>query len=263
MIRIIMSPVELSPNLFALLFATGFAAGFVDSIAGGGGLISLPVLLATGMPPQMALGTNKLQGSFGALVAAYNYIKKGEVKLRDTWIGSLFTLIGAMIGAWAIQRLDPWFLNYMIPVLLSAVFLYTLFTKKLGQTTTRAKMPLNLFLLIFGLGLGFYDGFFGPGAGSFWTAAFMALMGFTMTRAAGFTRIMNFVSNIVALAMFILGNNVIYSLGLSMALGQVLGARIGSGLAIKKGAGFIRPIFLTVVFLTIVRLAYVNYSTLL
>ncbi|MCP4116652.1 MAG: TSUP family transporter [Desulfobacteraceae bacterium] len=256
-----MDPIELTPHLFLLLFGTGFSAGFVDSIAGGGGLIALPVLLSTGISPQMALGTNKLQGSFGTLSATCNYIRKGELKLNETWTGALFTMIGAMTGAWAIQHLDAGFLNRIIPFLLVAVFLYTLFSRNLGTSTTRPKLPRNLFFMIFGLGLGFYDGFFGPGTGSFWTAAFIAVMGFTMTRAAGFTRIMNFVSNIVALTMFIIGDNVLYSVGLCMALGQVLGARMGSSLAIQKGAGFIRPIFLTVVFLTIVRLVYLNYST--
>ena len=258
-----MPPIELSPQLVLLLFGTGFSAGFVDSIAGGGGLIALPVLLSTGISPQMALGTNKLQGSFGTLSATYNYIKKGEVKLNEAWTGALFTLVGAMTGAWAIQHMDAGFLNQIIPFLLVAVFLYTLFSRNLGTGATRPKLPRNLFFLIFGLGLGFYDGFFGPGTGSFWTAAFIAVMGFTMTKAAGFTRIMNFVSNIVALAMFVIGDNVLYSVGLCMALGQVLGARVGSNLAIQKGTSFIRPIFLTVVFLTIVRLVYVNYSSLI
>ncbi|MBI9088655.1 MAG: TSUP family transporter [Desulfobacterium sp.] len=257
-----MPPIELSAPLVLLLFGTGFSAGFVDSIAGGGGLIALPVLLSTGISPQMALGTNKLQGSFGTLSAAYNYIKKGEVKPGEAWTGALFTLTGAGTGAWAIQHMDAQFLNKIIPFLLVTVFLYTLFTKDLGTGTTQAKLPQNLFFLIFGLALGFYDGFFGPGTGSFWTAAFVVVMGFNMTKASGFTRIMNFISNIVALAIFMIGDNVLYDLGLCMALGQVLGARLGSNLAIQKGAGFIRPIFLTVVFLTIVRLVYLNYSTL-
>ena len=254
-----MPQIELSPHLFALLFATGFFAGFVDAIAGGGGLISLPVLMSTGMPPQMALGTNKLQSSFGTLIAAWNYTSKGEVEIKKTLVGILFTLVGALAGAWTIQRLDPWFLSYIIPLMLVAVFLYTLFSRNLGLVTTRARLSLNLFFMIFGLALGFYDGFFGPGTGNFWMTAFMVVMGFNMTRAAGFTRIMNLVSNLVALAMFVVGQNVVYSVGITMALGQIIGARLGSSLAIKRGGGFIRPVFLVVVFFTIVRLVYLNY----
>ena len=139
------------------------------------------------------------------------------------------------------------------------VFVYTLMTKDLGTVQGRAKMGKNLFFLIFGLCLGFYDGFFGPGTGAFWTGALLILLGMDMTSATGTTRIMNFTSNVVALAVFIIGGNVLYSAGLVMAGGQIIGARIGSGMAIERGTPFIRPIFLTMVFLTIVRLIYVNY----
>ena len=113
--------------------------------------------------------------------------------------------------------------------------------------------------ILFGLSLGFYDGFFGPGTGSFWTAALLVLLGYDMTQAAGTTRIMNFTSNIVALCVFIVGHNVLYRAGIYMAAGQIIGARIGSGLAIRNGARFIRPLFLVVVFLTIARLGYLYY----
>ena len=252
-----MPSVELTPVLFAFLFTGGLFAGFVDSIAGGGGLISLPVLLTAGLPPQLALGTNKLQGSFGTFSSAFNYIRKGKADLKKSYVGIIFTLIGAMLGAWVIQQLEPSFLKPIIPFLLAAVFVYTLFSRRLGYAPRRAVIPESLFFILFGMGLGFYDGFFGPGAGSFWTAALLIFLGYDMTRAAGSTRIMNFTSNLVALCMFIAGGNVLYSAGLCMAAGQVIGARAGSSLAIRKGAGFIRPVFLTVVFLTIVRLFYV------
>ena len=250
---------EISFSIFTLLFLGGFCAGFVDSIAGGGGLISLPVLLSVGLPPQLALGTNKLQGSFGTFSASYNYIRNGKADLKESLLGIVFTFIGAALGAWLIQRLNPVFIKHLIPILLMGVFIYTLMTKDLGFKERRAFLDKRLFFVIFGLGLGFYDGFFGPGTGSFWTVALMVLLGLDMTKAAGATRIMNFTSNIVALSVFVIGQNVLYSAGLCMAGGQIIGARIGSGLAIKKGARFIRPIFLFVVFLTIVRLSYMYY----
>lgn len=250
---------EMTIEIFVVLFLGGFAAGFVDSIAGGGGLISLPVLLSVGLPPQLALGTNKLQGSFGTFSSSYNYIRNGKVDLKACWAGVVYTLVGAGIGAVFIQRLDPGFIRHLIPILLLVVFFYTLFSKGLGDRQRVAMMPAHLFFFIFGLGLGFYDGFFGPGTGSFWTAALLVLLGHDLTRAAGATRVFNLTSNVVALAMFVIGNNVLYSAGLCMALGQVVGARLGSGMAIKKGARFIRPIFLTVVFLTIIRLVYLYY----
>ncbi len=250
---------ELTLQTYILLFLTGLCSGFVDSIAGGGGLIALPVLFSVGLTPQVALGTNKLQGSFGTLSASYNYIKKGVVRLDENLLGMLFTLIGAMLGAWAIQQMRAGFIEHLVPVLLLFVFFYTLFTKDLGHAPGNPKMPRHFFYFIFGLGLGFYDGFFGPGTGSFWTAAILIFLGRDMRKASGVTRIMNFVSNIVALSIFIIGGNVMYSVGLCMAVGQIIGARTGSSLAIKKGAGFIRPIFLTVVFLTIVRLVWKTY----
>ena len=252
-------PMDLNAPTYLLLFATGLCAGFVDSIAGGGGLIALPVLFSVGLPPQMALGTNKLQGSFGALAASYNYIRKGVVKFNENLSGILFTLIGAALGAWAIQLMKAGFIERLIPGLLLIVFLYTLFMKNLDTGTGKPRMPNLLFYLLFGLGLGFYDGFFGPGTGSFWTAALLIVMGMDMKKASGITRIMNFISNVVALSIFVMGGNVIYSIGLCMAAGQVIGARVGSSLAIRKGAKFIRPVFLTVVFLTILRLAWKTY----
>lgn len=254
-----MASFDVTIEIFLILFLGGFSAGFVDSIAGGGGLISLPVLLSVGLPPQLALGTNKLQGTFGTLSSSYNYIRNKKVDLRTSLTGIIYTFMGAAIGAWLIQQLDPGFIKHIIPVLLLVVFVYTLMSRDLGVKHRDALMSKGLFFVIFGLGLGFYDGFFGPGTGSFWTAGFLVLLGYDMTRAAGATRIMNFTSNVVALSLFVVGNNVLYSAGICMAFGQVLGARIGSSLAIKNGARFIRPIFLTVVFVTIVRLGYVYY----
>lgn len=254
-----MGSFEITIDIFAILFMGGFCAGFVDSIAGGGGLISLPVLLSVGLPPQLALGTNKLQGTFGTFSASYNYIRSGKVDLKESMTGIAFTFVGAVIGAWLIQTLDPGFIKHIIPILLMGVFVYTVFSKDLGLKPRHALMAHRWFYLVFGLALGFYDGFFGPGTGSFWTAALMVLLGYDMTRAAGATRIMNFTSNVVALCVFIIGHNVLYSAGICMALGQIMGARIGSNMAIEKGARFIRPIFLTVVFLSIARLGYVYY----
>jgi uncharacterized membrane protein YfcA len=254
-----MSSVQMTADILAVLFLGGFVAGFVDSIAGGGGLISLPVLLSVGLPPPLALGTNKFQGSFGTLSASYNYVRKGKADLKKSWVGIGFTLTGAGLGAGLIQHLDPSFLKNLIPILLMVVLIYTLLNKQLGFTSRDARMSELWFFILFGLGLGFYDGFFGPGTGSFWTAVLLVFLGYDMTKAAGTTRIMNFTSNIVALCVFMTGHNVLYRAGICMAVGQIIGARIGSGLAIRNGARFIRPIFLVVVFLTIARLGYVYY----
>ncbi|THB80421.1 MAG: hypothetical protein D3926_07305 [Desulfobacteraceae bacterium] len=251
---------DLSTVSLVLFFIAGLCAGFVDSIAGGGGLISLPVLLFAGLPPQVALGTNKLQSSFGSFSAAFNYVSKGTIELKGSLLGICFTFIGAVSGAFVIQQMDAAFLKHLVPILLLLVFFYTLLSPDLGRTDRAPKIPSAPFFILFGMLLGFYDGFFGPGTGSFWTASLLVVLGLNMTRAVGMTKIMNFTSNFVALIVFIIGGNVAYAIGIVMAVGQLIGARIGSNMAIERGTAFIRPLFLTVVFLTIVRLVYQNFT---
>ncbi|MDM8524059.1 TSUP family transporter [Desulfococcaceae bacterium HSG8] len=250
---------EIGSEIIILLFCTGLAAGFVDSIAGGGGLLALPVLLSAGLPPQIALGTNKFQGTFGTLSSSYNFIRKGKVNLRECFVGILYTLIGAALGAWIVQLLAPGFLKHMVPILLFLVLIYTIFSKNLGYEEQPPIMGKHAFYLIFGTGLGFYDGFFGPGTGSFWMAGCCIFLGVNMTRSAGISRVMNLTSNVAALSVFIIGGNVRFPEAICMGLGQLIGARIGSNLAIQKGASFIRPVFMAVVAATVIRLVCNNY----
>jgi uncharacterized membrane protein YfcA len=245
---------------YPLLFCTGLVAGWVDSIAGGGGLITIPVLLGTGMSPQMVLGTNKFQASFGSLTAATYYVREGVVPLKDAVPGIVFTLIGAALGTLAVQQIQSSVLNTLIPILLLGIAVYTLFTPKLGVTTGKAVFGRMWFYGLFGLTLGFYDGFFGPGVGSFWAVAFVLGLGTTLLTATGYTKVMNAVSNIVSLALFLAGRNVMFEAGAVMAVGQILGARIGSGLVVRRGARFIRPVFITVVLLTTLKILYDRFS---
>lgn len=254
-----MTALALPPETWLLLFAAGAAAGFVDSVAGGGGLIALPTLLAVGLPPHLALGTNKFQGSFGTFSAAIRYIRAGEAALKPAAPGIAFTLAGAALGTAAVQRLDPALLRFLAPILLAMVLALAIRSPQFGMEARPARMGDGAFHLFFGIGLGFYDGFFGPGTGAFWTAGYCALRGYPLPRAAGYTRIMNFTSNLVSLSLFLLGNQVLFSVGLTMAAGQFLGARFGAGLAVRRGARFIRPIFLAVVSVTVVRLVFVNF----
>lgn len=254
-----MTPIVVTPELLATLFLAGTAAGFVDSVAGGGGLIALPALLSAGLPPHLALGTNKFQGSFGTFSAAIRYIRGGQASLKPALPGIGFTLIGAVLGTAAVQRLDPGLLRFLAPILLALVLVLAIRSPRFGLEERPARMGPRTFDLLFGLGLGFYDGFFGPGTGAFWTAGFCALRGFPLTRAAGFTRIMNFTSNIVSLTLFLLSGHVMFSLGLAMAAGQFIGAGAGAGMAVRRGARFIRPIFFAVVAVTVARLVYANF----
>lgn len=235
-------------------------AGFVDSIAGGGGLIALPALLSFGLTPQDALGTNKFQATFGSGSAAFHYARAGTVSLRDCIRGFLLTLGGAVLGTLAVQHVDPSILRRLIPALLIAIAIYMLVKPDLGAMDVHPRMSRGWFDVIFGLGLGFYDGFLGPGTGTFWTMAFVLALGFNLTRATGYTKVMNFGSNISSLALFLWRGNVWYAAGLLMGAGQFLGARIGSRMVIARGTCFIRPVFLVVVLALTIKLLISAYS---
>ncbi len=251
----------MSPEiLLPLLFAAAFVAGLVDSIAGGGGLITVPVLMGIGLPPQVALGTNKLQASFGSGSAMLHFVRAGTVKLSDCWIGILWTSVGAALGVGAVQLLDASLLKQLIPWLLAAIAFYTLFSPRLGAEDSHARIKAGLFYLLFGLGIGFYDGFFGPGTGSFWTMALMMMMGYSMMRATATTKVMNFTSNVVALLFFLSVGQVRFVEGIVMGIGQFLGARVGSKLVITRGTAFIRPVFITMVLALVGRLIYQNFK---
>jgi len=235
------------PWQLLLLFATGLAAGFVDSIAGGGGLITLPVLLSLGLDPKKALGTNKLQAACGSGSAAWHYARAKTVPLRDCARGFLFSLLGAALGTLAVQRLDPSALKRAIPALLIAVAVVVLLRPQMGSTDLPPRLSRSRFDVLFGLALGFYDGFFGPGTGTFWTMAYVLVLGFNLTKATGYTKVVNFASNLSSLALFLWQGNIYFAAGFAMGIGQIVGAKLGSGMVITRGTKFIRPIFITMV----------------
>ncbi|MBU6399072.1 MAG: TSUP family transporter [Verrucomicrobia bacterium] len=245
--------------LLPILFATGFVAGFIDAIAGGGGLITVPVLLGIGLPPQAALATNKLQSSFGSASATWHYARAGLVHFRECRAGIGFTAAGALLGTSLVQWLPTDWLSRAIPVLLVLIALYQLFCPRFGAVDAQARVGPGWFAAVCGLGLGFYDGFFGPGTGTFWAMAYLLGLGFNLTKATAHTKVMNFTSNVVSLAVFLAGHQVQYAAGLVMGIGQMAGARAGSRSVIRRGAGLIRPVFLAVVLLLtfkLVRQAY-------
>ena len=238
---------------------TGLAAGFVDSIAGGGGLITIPVLLSLGMPPQLALGTNKLQATFGSGSAAWHYGRAGLIDFSACRIGIIFTFIGATGGTLLVSRLPADLLKQTIPWLLVAIALYFIFQPKLGESDRGSRLSSETFHVVFGLVIGFYDGFFGPGTGTFWALAYVLALGFNLTRATAHTKVMNFTSNAASLAVFLVGGHCHLTGGLCMGLGQLLGARLGSKVVIRKGVKLIRPIFITVALAITVRLLWQNF----
>lgn len=245
--------------LYPVLFLAAFLGGLIDSIAGGGGLITLPIALAVGMPPKVALGTNKFQASFGSFTATYYYVRHKVVTLSEVRYGIVFTLIGAALGALSVQQIDSSILNQVIPFLLLLIVIYTLVTPKFGDVERRPRISLRAFYCIAGLSLGFYDGFFGPGVGAFWAMAIVFWLGSNLTKATGITKVMNFTSNIVSCFLFLAGGYVWFASGMTMAIGQIIGARIGSRMVIKKGTPFIRPLYISIVVATTLKLLYNAY----
>ncbi|MDD2391227.1 MAG: TSUP family transporter [Desulfobacterales bacterium] len=252
--------IDLSCGCLGILFTAGVLAGFVDSIAGGGGMITIPALLAVGFPPHLALGTNKLQSSFGSLTAALNYRSGNMVRFRELTLGISFTALGAFAGTMTVHVISADFLEHMIPALLVVIFIYMLCNPNLGTVYRPYRIAPWLFYLLFGCLIGFYDGFFGPGTGTIWTIAFVLWLGFDIKKATAHTKVLNFTSNIVALVTFTLGGHVILFPGVTMGLGQIIGAYLGSHLVLKRGTRFVRVFFLCVVAITIAKLLWSTYN---
>ena len=233
---------SLSIEVLALLFVAGLAGGFVDSIAGGGGLISVPALLAAGLPPVNALATNKAQAMFGSFAAARAYALKGHMNWGEMKLAIAFTFVGSAIGTLLVQVLDSQLMMQVIPFLLIATALYFAFAPSIGHIDRHHRMEYAPFYALFGLSLGFYDGFFGPGAGSLWAVAFVSVLGFNMLKATAHTKVVNFTSNFASFLFFAVAGHVMWIPAIAMAVGQFIGARLGAKLAMKHGARLIRPL---------------------
>lgn len=251
----------ITAHLYTVLFLTGLISGLVDAIAGGGGLISLPMLLSIGIPPHIALGTNKLQTTIGTSVATYSFYTKKLFSLKTVYKGLAFGLVGASLGAITSQIVSSDILNTIIPFLLLFILGYTLLSPAMGQSQTPAKMSEPLCFATFGFILGFYDGFFGPGTGSLWVFVLTFFLGYNFINATAYAKVFNLKSNIFATVLFIAGGAINYHIAFCMASGQIIGGRLGAKLAIWRGASLIRPVFLMMVTTTILSLAYHNLSS--
>jgi len=243
--RCLVEPLTWGTTFF--LVGAGFLASFVDSVVGGGGLISLPSLLFLGLPPQLALGTNKLAGVISSFTSSVAFFRSGHVETAIIrWFFPL-SLGGSVLGVLAVRRLPSDFLRPLVVAMLVLVALYTVFRKEWGQHATYGGPTPRVWTLggAAALGLGFYDGFFGPGAGSFLLFVFL-MLGFDFVRGAGNARVLNFASNIAAIVTFALLGSVQYTAGLVMGIGMVAGALAGTRLALTKGAAYVRPLFLSV-----------------
>ncbi|MCL2575682.1 MAG: TSUP family transporter [Defluviitaleaceae bacterium] len=234
-----------------------FFGGFIDSIAGGGGLITLPAYVLTGVPMHMALGSNKFSSTFGTAFSAFNFLRNGKVYVKAIPVSVVMALGGSSFGAWVALLVDGnilrWILVFMIPVIAVVVLVKKNFGAENRSDTLRQS------IIIMGAGIaalviGFYDGFFGPGTGTFLILIFTVFLRFDLVTANGNTKIINLSSNVGSLVTFLISGQVIFALAVPAAVFGILGNLAGSGLAIKIGPKIIRPILVVVLVLLLVNL---------
>ena len=237
------------------LFAVALVAGCIDAMAGGGGLLTIPALALAGLDPIAAIATNKLQSSFGSGSATLAFARAGHIDLRATWPIAALSGLGATAGALALTHIPRETATVALPFVLVAVAAYFALSPKIADADSRRLMSPRLFLVTVVPAVGFYDGVFGPGTGSFFTMGFVSLLGLGLVRAVGRTKLANFASNIAGLAILAFSNHIVWVVGLAMGVGQFIGARIGAHLTMRHGVRLLRPIVITVCCVLAVRLA--------
>ena len=237
---------DIAPHLLLLLCAAAFFAGFVDSIAGGGGLISVPAMLIAGIPPLQTLGTNKVQSIFGAASATLAYARKGHVQLREQLPMALMAVMGGALGAALATIVPGQVLQAIMPVLLLSIAIFFAVKPNLNDLDTHRLVTPFAFGLTLVPAIGLYDGVFGPGTGSFFMLAFVTLAGFGVLKATAHTKLLNLGSNFGALIVFASFGAILWKIGLLMGVCQFLGAQLGSRLAMRIGAKLIKPLLVIV-----------------
>lgn len=229
-----------------ILVCAALIAGFVDSIAGGGGLITLPAILLTGAPPVSALGTNKLQGIFGSLSAMLTYARAGHVNFKKQRFQSLMAFIGGVTGALVALVLPVTLLQTFLPILLIIVAIYFAFKPNLNDIDKAERIKPIVFCLTMAPLIGFYDGLCGPGAGAFYMLAYVSLSGMGILKATAHTKLLNFASNVGSLITFAFVGTIDCRIGLSMGIAQFIGAQAGARVAMKIGSQLIKPLLVII-----------------
>ncbi|ABY69455.1 predicted permease [Actinobacillus pleuropneumoniae serovar 3 str. JL03] len=247
---------ELSFDVLAMLFTIATVAGFIDAIAGGGGLLTIPALLSAGIPPTMALGTNKLQACGGSFSASLYFVRQKAVNLRQISLLILLTFIGAACGTIFVQMIDVNSLKMLLPFLVLIISIYFLFSPTVGNEDRKQRISFPLFAFSAAAGIGFYDGMFGPATGSFFTLAFILLLGFNLPKAVAHAKVLNFTSNFASLIFFMLGGAILWKIGFIMMIGQFIGGTFGARMVVTKGKKLVRPMLVTMSFLMVIKMLY-------
>ncbi|MCQ2373131.1 MAG: TSUP family transporter [Phascolarctobacterium sp.] len=248
--------VSYEPLTIIALVIAGFLAAFIDSTVGGGGLISTPFLLGIGFPVPYALGTNKAASAMGAAMSVFSFWRAGKIS-NIAWKICAFSFLGSALGAYVVYLLPAKLMKNIIVVLLVAVAVYTYRRKDWGDNPRLKEITSKLYAeaVLLALVLGFYDGFFGPGTGSFLIFGFLFL-GFDFVTAAGNAKVLNFMSGLGGMFSFAMSGTVVWTYGLIMGVAMLCGAFCGARLAIKKGAAYVRPLYLLVTTLLIGKQVY-------
>lgn len=233
---------EVTADLALLLILAAFVAGFVDAIAGGGGLITVPALLLAGANPVQALATNKLQGTFGAATAAVSYARAGQVNLRHQARMAVVAGLSGAAGAMVAHLIPAEVLRIIMPVILVAVALFFALKPGLSDHDRAQRLAPGVFTFTAVPLIAAYDGFFGPGTGSFFMLGFVMLAGYGVLKATAHTKLLNFASNFGSLMVFVFSGAIWWAVGLAMALAQIGGAYVGARLALRIGARLIKPL---------------------
>jgi uncharacterized membrane protein YfcA len=245
---------DIGLDMMAALAAISLLAGFVDSIAGGGGLLTVPALMLAGLDPAQAIATNKVQGSFAAASATWTFGRKGLIRWDQAWRFAAVAFLSGIAGALCVQFLPRPVLEALIPILLIVIAVFFALSRKVRDADAAARMTSLTFGLTVPVAIGFYDGIFGPGAGSFYMLAFVMLLGYGVVRATAHTKLLNLASNLGSLLLYSATGAVVWPLGLIMAGASLIGAQIGSRLAMRFGVRIIRPLLVAVSGLMALRL---------
>lgn len=253
--------IELDLTLIIILLFVATAAGFFDTVCGGGGLITLPALVLMGLDPTTAIATNKLQASASNISATVSFSRRGLIDWTKSGPIALFALMGSLLGAIAISVIPKQALTMVIPFLLVGTAAYFAFAPTLDSKDRSPRLPLFIFAFSIVPILGFYDGAFGPGSGSFFLLAFVVILGQGVLHAIANTKLINTASNLGALCIFAFSGAIYWPAAMALVIGGVIGGQLGAMFAMQTGAKFIKPMLVTVCVLTATKMVFLGSDT--
>ncbi|MGA0582530.1 MAG: TSUP family transporter [Castellaniella sp.] len=245
---------EITFDVAVLLFFVALLAGLVDAIAGGGGLITIPALLAAGLPPGAAIATNKVGGIAGSTAATLHFLRMRQIDLKRSRRMMLTTFLGSLAGGIALTRIDSGVLRQVIPFLLIGFALYFLLSPRVGAEDRAQRITPVLYAATLAPLIGFYDGFFGPGTGTFFAISCVTLLGFNLVKATAHAKLLNLCSNLASVLFFAASGHIVWAFGLPMLAGQWIGGTIGARLAVTRGHQLIRVLMVAMALIVSVKM---------